>query len=91
VREPADRSTVFLCYRREDTQDAAGRLQDRLVDAYGLERVFMDIDSGPLGIDFVDHVAEQISRCSAVIVMIGRPPKRHWRPTHASWRLAKNV
>jgi hypothetical protein len=32
----------------------------------------MDIDSVPLGIDFVNHVAEQISRCSAVIVMIGR-------------------
>jgi hypothetical protein len=69
---PARAATLFLCYRREDTQDAAGRLHDRLVDAYGAERVFMDIDSVPLGIDFVEHVAEQISRCSAVIVMIGR-------------------
>jgi len=64
--------TVFLCYRREDTQDAAGRLHDRLVDAYGEERVFIDIDSVPLGIDFVEHVAEQIGKCSAVIVMIGK-------------------
>ena len=69
---PSRAATLFLCYRREDTQDAAGRLHDRLVDAYGAERVFMDIDSVPLGIDFVDHVAEQISRCSAVIVMIGK-------------------
>jgi len=69
---PEPSPTIFLCYRREDTQDAAGRLHDRLVDAYGPERVFMDIDSVPLGIDFVDHVTEQISRCSAVIVMIGR-------------------
>jgi hypothetical protein len=64
--------TLFLCYRREDTQDAAGRLHDRLVDAYGPDHVFMDIDSVPLGIDFVDHVTDQISRCSGVIVMIGR-------------------
>jgi len=64
-----------LCYRREDTQDAAGRLHDRLVDAFGAERVFMDIDSVPLGIDFVEHVAEQIGRCKAVIVMIGK----QWR------------
>jgi hypothetical protein len=64
--------TIFLCYRREDTQDAAGRLHDRLVDAYGPERVFMDIDSVPLGVDFVEHVTEQIGRCSAVIVMIGK-------------------
>jgi hypothetical protein len=34
--------------------------------------VFMDIDSVPLGIDFVEHVTEQIGRCSAVVVMIGR-------------------
>jgi hypothetical protein len=63
---------VFLCYRRDDTEDAAGRLQDRLITAYGADRVFMDIDSVPLGIDFVDHVAKQISKCSAVIVMMGR-------------------
>jgi hypothetical protein len=73
---PANRArevpSIFVCYRREDTQDAAGRLHDRLVDAYGPERVFMDIDSVPLGIDFVEHVAEQIGKCSAVIVMIGK-------------------
>ena len=32
----------------------------------------MDIDSVPLGIDFVEHVSEQISRCAVVIVMIGK-------------------
>jgi hypothetical protein len=68
-------SGLFLCYRREDTQDAAGRLHDRLVEAYRTERVFMDIDSVPLGIDFVEHVTEQIGKCSAVIVMIGK----QWR------------
>jgi hypothetical protein len=69
---PPQDPTVFLCYRREDTQDAAGRLHDRLVDTYGHDRVFMDIDSVPLGVDFVEHVSGQISRCSAVIVMIGK-------------------
>ena len=63
---------LFICYRREDTQDAAGRLRDRLVIDYGQERVFMDIDSVPLGIDFVEHVTEQIGKCNAVIVMIGK-------------------
>jgi hypothetical protein len=66
---------IFLCYRREDTQDAAGRLHDQLVAAYGQDRIFMDIDSVPLGIDFVDHVTDQISRCAGVIVMIGK----QWR------------
>ena len=63
---------LFICYRRDDTQDAAGRLYDRLVDSFGADRVFMDIDSVPLGIDFVEHLTEQIGRCSAVIVMIGK-------------------
>ena len=71
VQEPV----LFLCYRREDTQDAAGRLHDRLVTAYGRDRVFMDIDSVPLGIDFVEHVTQQIGQCNAVIVMIGK----RWR------------
>jgi hypothetical protein len=68
----ANRTGLFLCYRREDAQDATGRLHDRLVDSYGSERVFMDIDSVPLGIDFVDHVSKQISLCSVIIVMIGK-------------------
>jgi hypothetical protein len=51
-----------------------GRTSSRpmIIEAYGPERVFMDIDSVPLGIDFVEHVTEQIGKCSAVIVMIGK-------------------
>jgi hypothetical protein len=65
-------ATLFLCYRRDDTQDAAGRLHDRLVEAYGADRVFIDIASAPLGIDYVDHVAQRIATCNALIVMIGK-------------------
>jgi hypothetical protein len=70
--KPLPAPALFLCYRRDDTQDAAGRLHDRLAAIYGSERVFMDIDSVPLGIDFVEHVTDQIAKCSAVIVMIGK-------------------
>jgi hypothetical protein len=42
-----------------------------LVSAFGGDAVFMDIDSIPLGADFVDHVNEQIACCAATIVMIG--------------------
>ena len=65
---------LFISYRREDTADAAGRLCDRLTDVFGTTGVFMDIDSVPLGIDFIEHVTDEISKCRAVIVMIGR----HW-------------
>ncbi len=64
--------TLFVCYRREDSQDAAGRLHDRLAHAYGSERVFMDIDNVPLGVNFVSFISAQLQHCSAVLVMIGR-------------------
>jgi hypothetical protein len=70
--EAERRRSIFLCYRRDDTPGEAGRLYDRLIDAFGHDRVFMDIDSVPLGIDFVQHVTEQIAGCRAVIVMIGK-------------------
>jgi hypothetical protein len=63
---------LFLCYRRDDAQDAADRLREALVKAYGSERVFMDIDSVPIGVNFVTYIAEQLQSCAAVLVMIGR-------------------
>jgi hypothetical protein len=63
---------LFICYRREDTQDAAGRLYAHFNQPYQLERAFMDIDTVPHGVDFVEHVMAQIARCSAVIVLIGK-------------------
>ena len=63
---------IFICYRREDTSDAADRLHDRLVQTYSAERVFMDVDSVPLGVNFVRYIAEQLRQCGAVLVMIGR-------------------
>jgi hypothetical protein len=63
---------IFLCYRREDTQGEAGRLHDRLSAVYGPEWVFMDVDSVPFGVDFVDHIREQLADCAVMIVVIGR-------------------
>ena len=65
---------VFICYRRNDTQHAADRLHERLVDTYGSDRVFMDIDSVPLGVNFVSYIEAQLQGCAAVLVLIGP----HW-------------
>lgn len=54
------RDGLFICYRREDTADAAGRLHDRLTPQFGRDRVFMDIDSVPLGVNFVTHINQQL-------------------------------
>lgn len=63
---------LFLSYRREDAQDSVGRLYDDLVQVYGSDRVIMDLDQAPLGIDFVSYMREQISRTDAVLVIIGK-------------------
>ena len=72
--ERISRGPVLICYRREDAPDAAGRLHDHLNYQYGAQRVLIDLDDVPLGVNFVDHVAEHVQGCSAVVVIIGR----HW-------------
>jgi TIR domain len=67
-----DLRLLFVCYRRDDTQDAADRLHERLVQTYGAERVFMDADNVPLGVNFVRYISEQLRQCGVVLVMIGR-------------------
>jgi hypothetical protein len=64
--------TVFISYRREDTQGAADRLYDHLTEQLGDERVFMDIDSIPLGVDFEDVLREKLSSCQVVLPLIGQ-------------------
>lgn len=62
---------IFLCYRRSDSADAAGRIYDRLVAQYGKEAVFKDVDSIPLGVDFRSAIATTIERCSVLLAVIG--------------------
>jgi len=69
--ESAGLPGVFVCYRRDDTSDAAGRLHDHLASTFGRDRVFMDIDSVPLGVNFVTHIKRQLEASAAVLVVMG--------------------
>jgi hypothetical protein len=62
---------VFLCYRREDSADIAGRFYDRLVQHFGREAVFKDVDSIPLGVDFRAYIDDIIRRSAVAVVFIG--------------------
>jgi hypothetical protein len=68
------KGSVFISYRREDSPDVTGRIYDRLVQVYGQESVFKDIDSIPFGIDFRAYLSGAIGKCEAVLVVIGQ----HW-------------
>ena len=63
-------STVFISYRRDDSQGFAGRLEDDLSEALGDEQVFRDREI-PAGIDFVDHLESHLAEAAEELVLIG--------------------
>jgi len=70
INQP-DRS-IFISYRRQDSQHITGRIYDKLFTRFGKSNVFKDVDSMPLGYDFRDHIREQVSRCAILIAVIGK-------------------
>ncbi|MBN1513419.1 MAG: peptidoglycan-binding protein [Phycisphaerae bacterium] len=62
---------VFICYRRNDSADVVGRIYDRLVERFGRDAVFKDVDSIPLGQDFRHYLSESMARFAVVVVAIG--------------------
>jgi TIR domain/Sel1 repeat len=65
---------LFINYRREDTRHAAGRLYDHLIQHFGEDQVFIDIDQIEPGEDFVEAINRKVSACDIAIVAIGP----HW-------------
>ena len=49
----------------------AGRLHDRLAQAFGPDNIFMDVDNIPVGEDFVAHLNSQVAACDVVLAVIG--------------------
>jgi len=62
---------IVVSYRRADTGPIAGRIFDRLGTHYGFESVFMDVDNIPFGVDFREHIQQELSHCDILIVIIG--------------------
>lgn len=64
-------TSVFVSYRRDDSAGHAGRLFDDLVDVYGRERLFRDIDSIRPGDDFTQVLERQLTACRVLLAVIG--------------------
>jgi len=62
---------VFLCYRRDETAGYAGRVQDRLAQEFGRDLLFMDVDTVPLGVNFVTVLHNQVAKCEVLLAVIG--------------------
>ncbi len=61
---------IFVSYRRADA-DVAGRITDRLIDEFGQEAVFLDVDDIPVGVEFRQAIHKAISQTSCLLALIG--------------------
>jgi TIR domain len=62
---------IFISYRRIDSADVTGRIYDRLVQRFGKELIFKDVDSIPLGLDFREYVGDVVGRCNLLLAVLG--------------------
>jgi hypothetical protein len=65
---------VFISYRREDSAGHAGRVHDRLEREFGHDLLFMDVDSIPLGANFIKVLRDEVGKCDVLLAVIGH----HW-------------
>lgn len=70
--EPLSMHSVFICYRREDTEGYAGRLYESLKARLPDLPVFMDVDDVAPGEDFVAALDRTLSSCDTLLALIGR-------------------
>src|SRR5512132_723902 len=64
-------SGIFISYRRQDSQSAAGRLTDFLEREFGAAQIFRDVETIEPGVDFVDAIERVLSSCKVVLTLIG--------------------
>lgn len=76
-------SGIFISYRRDDSSGHAGRLADKLVEHFGRNRIFVDIDTIEPGEDFVTVIENAVGSCQILIAVIGR----NWLSANGSGRL----
>jgi DNA-binding SARP family transcriptional activator len=71
VNATAPAPTVFLSYRRHDTGAHARRLRESLLQWFGPEQLFMDVDAIEPGVDYLHALNEALAASDALIVLIG--------------------
>src|SRR5246500_3292713 len=72
--------SIFLSYRREDSEGQAGRLYDDLVAVFGPDSVFMDVAAIQPGRDFRKSIDQSLNSCAVFLSLIGK-----------SWLTAKDT
>lgn len=68
---PALRS-IFINYRRNDSEGEAGRLFDELTGHFSQESIFMDVAAIEPGRDFRKAIDQSVATCSVLLALIGQ-------------------
>jgi hypothetical protein len=63
---------IFISYRRAESAGHAGRIADRLIEHFGEDRVFRDVDSIEPGLDFAEAIERAVGSFEVLIAVIGR-------------------
>jgi TIR domain len=62
---------IFVSYRRAESSHVAGRLADRLIDRFGAEQVFIDVEAIEPGVDFAEAIFRAVDACVVLVAVIG--------------------
>ena len=65
---------IFISYRRQDSQSAAGRLADHLKENMTGVPVFRDVETIEPGVDFTEAINRALQSCGVLLAVIGP----HW-------------
>ncbi len=62
---------IFISYRRQDSQSAAGRLADHLKEHMLGVPMFRDVETIEPGVDFVEAIGRALQSCDVLLAVIG--------------------
>jgi hypothetical protein len=65
---------IFISYRRQDSQSAAGRLADHVKEQMPGVPLFRDVETIEPGVDFTEAIGRALQSCGALLAVIGP----HW-------------
>ncbi len=62
---------IFISYRRQDSQSAAGRLADSLKEQLPEAAIFRDVETIEAGVDFVNAINAALESCGVLLAVMG--------------------
>jgi hypothetical protein len=86
VSPPYPGLSIFISYRRSDSEDVCGRIYDRLAAVFGKDSVFRDVERMPDAQDFREVIKREVAACNLLLAVMGQSwdSSRHLRSLNNS-------